>query len=147
MQSDGGWTWSSWDQRSWGLARHLSLSLWCQASPCGWLVWASSQHGSLKLVTLLKWWLRAPRVSVPSDQGSSPMVFHTLASEVTWHAPLMEPVTSPLCFKARKQRPHCLMRKACQRICGHILKCHRNESQEINVSPFFLQAKYSAMHS
>lgn len=111
------------------------------------VVWASSQHGSLKLATLLKWWLRAPRVSVPSDQGSSPMVFHTLASEVTWHAPLMEPVTSPLCFKARKQRPHCLMRKACQRICGHILKCHRNESQEINVSPFFLQAKYSAMHS
>ena len=79
LQSDIGWAWSQkiklagypkWFRPSYAQPRlgcfRLSLSL--SLSVIRWLVWASSQYGSLREVRLPTWWLASPSVYILRDQ-------------------------------------------------------------------------------
>ena len=105
FQADRERSWCSRGGGHWcsqSLADHLSLSpcIMLRHSPCGpsGFIWASSQHGGLRIVRLLTW---LPRVSKQVSQLVSKKLNH----------PLWKPhrVSQSLPnFKGRGHRPHLL---------------------------------------
>lgn len=93
-----------------GLARRLLLFLSSQASPCGQLVWASSQHGSLGIVGQLPWQQMSSRSSVPANKG------HKLSYDLAFDI-LFATGQQSCKFEGRENKPHFSIRRVSESFC------------------------------
>lgn len=67
-----------WLTRDWASLSACSF----RVSQCG-LVWASSEHGSFRVVELLMWWLKDYQLGCSNRPAVSSIAFYDLALEVT----------------------------------------------------------------